>query len=238
MHNFNVIHNDLQFKACDHAYRMQFSSGTTLKEMDFPDIPLFDDNFKNVGEILAGNFQTDLLVGKYPPSVSNSWCGSKFFINDEIPDFQNYKDRFLTLSLSCDTLSQGNNQLSQYSNLSDDDLFIYKVEVKTISEIAALTSTEEITYVTVGTTTMFIVGKQGRYYDGCIKCTKKTEVKDGPFTCKCGTYNLSSTPRYKLDIKVIHQNGSGRFVFWDRQCAEIIGISACELRNQMVAISL
>ncbi|XP_019455180.1 PREDICTED: uncharacterized protein LOC109356309 [Lupinus angustifolius] len=94
---------------------------------------------------------------------------------------------------------------------------------------------QEITCVTVGTTTMFIVGKQGWYYDGCIKCTKKAEVKDGPFTCKCGTYNLSSTPRYKLDIKVIHQNGSGRFVFWDRQCAEIIGISACELRNQMVA---
>ncbi|XP_019460029.1 PREDICTED: uncharacterized protein LOC109359788 [Lupinus angustifolius] len=89
---------------------------------------------------------------------------------------------------------------------------------------------------------MFIVGKQGWYYDGCMKCTKKFEVKDGPFTCKCETYNQRSTQgktvsvyRYKLDIKVIHLNGSGRFVFGDRQCADIIGIPASELRNQMLA---
>ncbi|KAF1860020.1 hypothetical protein Lal_00027870, partial [Lupinus albus] len=40
---------------------------------------------------------------------------------------------------------------------------------------------------------------------------------------------------YKLDIKVIHQHGSGRFVFWDRQCADIIGVSASDLRDHMVA---
>ncbi|XP_019436881.1 PREDICTED: uncharacterized protein LOC109343166 isoform X1 [Lupinus angustifolius] len=173
--------------------------------------------------------------GKYPPTVSNSWCGSKILIDDEIPDYLKYKDSFATFSLSCDSLSQGNTQLSQYSNLSNDDRFMYKAEVKTLSQIAALTSAEEITCVTIGTTAMFIIGKQGWYYDGCLKCTKKVDVKDGPFTCKCGTYNLSSTPTYKLDIKVIHENGSGRFVFWDRQCADIIGVSACELRNQMVA---
>ncbi|XP_019450629.1 PREDICTED: uncharacterized protein LOC109352901 [Lupinus angustifolius] len=159
--------------------------------------------------------------GKYLPTVSNSWCGSKILIDDEILDYLKYKDSFVTFSLSCDSLSQGNTQLSQYSNLSDDDRFMYKAE--------------EITCVTIGTTAMFIIGKQGWYYDGCLKCTKKVDVKDEPFTCKCGTYNLSSTPRYKLDIKVIHENGSGRFVFWDRQRADIIGVSACELRNQMVA---
>ncbi|KAF1874365.1 hypothetical protein Lal_00008570 [Lupinus albus] len=40
---------------------------------------------------------------------------------------------------------------------------------------------------------------------------------------------------YKLDIKVVHQHGSGMFVLWDRQCADIIGISTSKLRNQMVA---
>ncbi|CAL0299822.1 unnamed protein product [Lupinus luteus] len=58
-----------------------------------------------------------------------------------------------------------------------------------------LMDSKEITCVTVGTTTMFVVGKQGWYYDGCTKCTKKADVKDGPFTCKCGTYNKTSTPR-------------------------------------------
>ncbi|KAF1887718.1 hypothetical protein Lal_00023725 [Lupinus albus] len=120
------------------------------------------------------------MLGKYPPVVSNSWCGI---------DYEKCQESFSTLSLSCDTLSQGNSQLSQYSNLSDDDRFMYKAEVKTISEIAALTSSE------------------------------KVEVKDDPFTCKCGSYNTGSTQR---------------FVFWDRQCAEIIGITVSELRNQMI----
>ncbi|KAF1885863.1 hypothetical protein Lal_00042737 [Lupinus albus] len=82
---------------------------------------------------------------------------------------------------------------------------------------------------------MFVVGRQGWYYDGCGKCTKKADVKDGPFTCKSGHFNQNSTPRYKLDIKVNHEHNCGRFVFWDRQCADIIAIFAFELKNQMLA---
>ncbi|KAE9604538.1 putative nucleic acid-binding protein [Lupinus albus] len=62
MHNFNVFHNDLQFKTCSHAYRMQFIVDTTIKDKDFSDIPQFEYVFKKFSEILAGNFQTDLLV--------------------------------------------------------------------------------------------------------------------------------------------------------------------------------
>ncbi|KAF1862315.1 hypothetical protein Lal_00026843 [Lupinus albus] len=97
-----------------------------------------------------------------------------------------------------------------------------------------LMDSKEITCVTIGTTTMFVVGRQRWYYDGCTKCTKKTDVKDGPFTCKCIHFNQNS-PRYKLDIKVNHEHSCGRFVFWDRQCADIIGISSFELKNQMLA---
>ncbi|XP_019416144.1 PREDICTED: replication protein A 70 kDa DNA-binding subunit-like [Lupinus angustifolius] len=166
MHNFNVFHNDLQFKACNHAYILQFTTGTTLREKEFADIPQFQYDFKKFSEILAGHFNVDLLVdiisvvdkmifsqtqaslkkvifnlrdssgdvitctlweshamkffncynnftigeplivllthervkegqGKYPPSVSNSWCGSKILIGDEIPDYQKYKDRYI-----------------------------------------------------------------------------------------------------------------------------------------------
>ncbi|KAF1858660.1 hypothetical protein Lal_00044693 [Lupinus albus] len=80
---------------------------------------------------------------------------------------------------------------------------------------------------------MFVVGRQGWYYDGCNKCTKKADVKDGPFTCKCCHFNQNSTPRYKLDIKVNHEHSSGRFVLWDSQYSDIIGISASELKNHV-----
>ncbi|KAF1874926.1 hypothetical protein Lal_00007542 [Lupinus albus] len=256
MHNFNVMHNDIQFKACDHVYRMQFTAGTTLKQREFPDIPEWEYDFKKFGDILDGNGRNNLLIdiigafdkvifsqtqgnlkkvvfslkdfsgdfinctmweshatkfekhynnhcnvepmiilltharikegqdddnfvhSNYPHSISNSWCGSKILIGEEIPNIDKYKQ-----SLSCDTLSHSNSQMSQYSNLSDDERFMYKAEVKSITEISAITSSEEITCVTVGTTAMFVVGKHGWYYEGCTKCTKKTDVKDGPFTC-------------------------------------------------------
>ncbi|KAE9584600.1 putative nucleic acid-binding protein [Lupinus albus] len=62
MHNFNVMHNDIQFKACDHVYRMQFTAGTTLKQREFPDIPEWEYDFKKFGDILDGNGRNDLLI--------------------------------------------------------------------------------------------------------------------------------------------------------------------------------
>ncbi|KAE9599434.1 putative nucleic acid-binding protein [Lupinus albus] len=62
MHNFNVLRNDLQYKACDHVYRMQFTPGTTLKQREFPDIPELQYDFKKFSDILSGNFRSDLLI--------------------------------------------------------------------------------------------------------------------------------------------------------------------------------
>ncbi|KAF1862590.1 hypothetical protein Lal_00014130, partial [Lupinus albus] len=49
--------------------------------------------------------QTQTSLKKYPPTMSNSWCGSKLLIDDKILDYEKYQESFSTLSLSCDTLS-------------------------------------------------------------------------------------------------------------------------------------
>ncbi|KAE9604509.1 hypothetical protein Lalb_Chr11g0072601 [Lupinus albus] len=59
-----------------------------------------------------------------------------------------------------------------------------------------------MTCVAVGTTTMFVVGRRGWYYDGCAKCTKKADVKDGPFICKCGHFNQISIPRWTGTLRI------------------------------------
>ncbi|KAF1864495.1 hypothetical protein Lal_00021918 [Lupinus albus] len=82
---------------------------------------------------------------------------------------------------------------------------------------------------------MFVVERQDWYYNGCTKCTKMFDVKDGHFNCKCGHFNQKSTLRCKLDIKVNHEHSCGRFVFWNCQCADIICIYVFELKNQMLA---
>ncbi|XP_019427045.1 PREDICTED: uncharacterized protein LOC109335358 [Lupinus angustifolius] len=138
MHNFNVFHNDLQFKACNHAYILQFTTDiigvvdkmvfsqtqASLKKVIFNLIGSSGDvitcTFLESHAMKFFNCYNNFTIGKYPPTVSNSWCGSKILIDDEIPDYQKYKDSFATLILSCDSLSQGNSQLSQYFNLSND----------------------------------------------------------------------------------------------------------------------
>ncbi|KAF1869381.1 hypothetical protein Lal_00022691 [Lupinus albus] len=62
MHNFDVMLNDLQFKACDHLYRMQFTTSTTVQKIIYHDIPHFEYDFKKFGEILADNFRSYLLI--------------------------------------------------------------------------------------------------------------------------------------------------------------------------------
>ncbi|KAF1864331.1 hypothetical protein Lal_00021987 [Lupinus albus] len=131
MHNFNVFRNELQFKVCDHTYGMQFTAGTTLKQKEFPDIPENEYDFKKIGDILSGNYRTDLLIdiiGAFHKLIFSQTEASLKKIIFSLMDF-----------------------------------------------------------------------------------------------------------RYKQDIKVIHKNGSGKFVFWDRQCVDIIDISAADLRNQMLA---
>ena len=39
--------------------------------------------------------------------------------------------------------------------------------------------------------------------------------------------------RYRVEIMVCHNKESGNFVFWDRDCTLIIGMSASELRKLM-----
>ncbi|KAF1876975.1 hypothetical protein Lal_00012449, partial [Lupinus albus] len=256
MHNFNVLRNDLQFKACDHVYRMQFTADvigvfdklifsqaqSNLKKVIFSMKDFCDDVIScTLWEAHAMKF---LNFYNNQPSLQplvillTQFSTFGYSVNPVFNYLFYFVVQFSSLSLSCNTLSQSNTQLSQYSSLSDDNRFLYKAAVKSINEIPSHTSSKDITCVTVGTTTMFVVGRQGWYYDGCAKCTKKADVKDGPFTCKCGHFNQISIPRYKLEIKVNHDHSCGRFVFWDRQCADLIGISVSELKNQMLAVKM
>ncbi|KAE9615310.1 putative nucleic acid-binding protein [Lupinus albus] len=63
MQNFDVLPNDLEFKYCDHLYRLEFNGSTTTCRIDFPDIPLFQYDFKKISDILSGKFSTHLYIG-------------------------------------------------------------------------------------------------------------------------------------------------------------------------------
>jgi len=63
--NFQVLPNDLFFKASYHKYKLKWTGGTTVVDPNVHDIPDADLKFKQFAEILARKWCSNLLVRKY-----------------------------------------------------------------------------------------------------------------------------------------------------------------------------
>ncbi|XP_028188336.1 uncharacterized protein LOC114374831 [Glycine soja] len=94
MHNFKVIKNDGQYRVCDHPYKLVFTGVTVVRQTDLDNVPFKKYNFTQFANIIAGHFQPGLLVGLYPPSVSNSLKASKLLINQPVAEIQEFKHRY------------------------------------------------------------------------------------------------------------------------------------------------
>jgi hypothetical protein len=42
--------------------------------------------------------------------------------------------------------------------------------------------------------------------------------------------------RYKLEIDVSYENTKAKFVLWDREVAQLLGLSATQLRSDMIQV--
>ncbi|KAL5147165.1 hypothetical protein HKD37_06G016897 [Glycine soja] len=161
----------------------------------------------------------------YPASVSNSFKASKLLINDPILEIQEFKERLLDLGVEVSRVSlpgdQASSQVSGGSQLSSKDSFLSKAEAKTILEINAIS--EDAVCVTVGTISKIVMDNHSWCYPACAQCHRKTDIQTGQFTCGCGKDNDQPVLRYRVEVMVTQNNESGKFLLWDRECAELIG---------------
>ncbi|KAL5147164.1 Replication protein A DNA-binding subunit B [Glycine soja] len=159
----------------------------------------------------------------YPASVSNSFKASKLLINDPILEIQEFKERLLDLGVEVSRVSlpgdQASSQVSGGSQLSSKDSFLSKAEAKTILEINAIS--EDAVCVTVGTISKIVMDNHSWCYPACAQCHRKTDIQTGQFTCGCGKDN--DQPVLRVEVMVTQNNESGKFLLWDRECAELIG---------------
>lgn len=65
MQNMTVLRNELQYKACNHPFRMFFNGGTTMRAIELPDFPPYEFHFTSFAEIKEKQLRKDLLVGKF-----------------------------------------------------------------------------------------------------------------------------------------------------------------------------
>lgn len=63
--NFQVVSNDLVFKASEHKFLLKWTGGTTADDINVHDVPNTDTKFKPFVEILSGKWKPDILVSKF-----------------------------------------------------------------------------------------------------------------------------------------------------------------------------
>ncbi|KAI5430322.1 hypothetical protein KIW84_034776 [Lathyrus oleraceus] len=118
---------------------------------------------------------------------------------------------------------------SQYSPV---ERFVHNAKCMTLSQFCKIK--HETLCVTIATTLKFVVSKYGWFYYGCTRCSSKAPNPEKAYECSCGQKVEQPIPRYKIEIYVSNGESKYRFVFWDSECAAILGMTAEFMHNSMV----
>ncbi|KAI5413930.1 hypothetical protein KIW84_058178 [Lathyrus oleraceus] len=184
--------------------------------------------FKDFGEILQGKCKTDKL------EVSNAWSGSKLLINEDIPEIQDFMSKLPTNEQK-EKPTQSAKSLSNWfggSQYSPVERFVHNAKCMSLSQFCKIK--HETLCVTVATTLKFAVSKYGWFYYGCTRYSSKAPNPEKVYECSCGQKVEQPIPRYKIEIYVSNGESKYRFVFWDSECAAILGMTAEFMHNSMV----
>ncbi|KAI5424918.1 hypothetical protein KIW84_030915 [Lathyrus oleraceus] len=83
----------------------------------------------------------------------------------------------------------------------------------------------------------FEAGKFGWYYQGCDQCNKSVTHKDGTFVFYANHETQKPVPRYKLEVHDIDDKYKVEIIFWDNDCAKLIGKSANDLKTRCLFVA-
>ncbi|KAI5427367.1 hypothetical protein KIW84_032693 [Lathyrus oleraceus] len=166
--------------------------------------------------------------------VSNAWSGSKLLINEDIPEIQDFMSKLPTNEQK-EKPTQSAKSLSNWSGgsqYSPVERFVHNAKCMSLSQFCKIK--HETLCVTVATTLKFAVSKYGWFYYGCTRCSSKAPNPEKAYECSCGQKVKQPIPRYKIEIYVSNGESKYRFVFWDSECAAILGMTAEFMHNSMV----
>ncbi|XP_058751987.1 uncharacterized protein LOC131625112 [Vicia villosa] len=142
------------------------------------------------------------------------------------------KESMITLSGQEGSNSQLSAQNSENQQLTPVQKLLSKAVIMPIGDIIKLMT---ITFcATVGETKMLVASPYGWYYRGCHACSCIAHGDRPPFECEAGHFTEAGIFRYKIEIEVTHAGNSCNFLFWDRECELLLGLSASQLRHTMI----
>ncbi|KAK2374082.1 hypothetical protein QL285_075069 [Trifolium repens] len=127
-------------------------------------------------------------------------------------------------------------QYSRGSQYTPEQKFLHKSEILPLSKIILLPMDTQV--VTVIDTICIKASKNDWYFQGCLHCPKVASGPAPPYTCIEGHSTEMQLWKYRLDVDVCYNNTESVFTFWDRECTQILGISAADLRDKMIAVGI
>ncbi|XP_058733770.1 uncharacterized protein LOC131605432 [Vicia villosa] len=140
----------------------------------------------------------------------------------------------ITLSGQEGSNSQLSAQNSENQQMTPVQKLLSKAVVMPIGDIIKLRT---ITFcATVRETKMLVASPYGWYYRGCHSCSCIARGDRAPFECEAGHFTEAEIFRYKIEIEVTHAGNSCNFLFWDRECELLLGLSASQLRHTMIKV--
>jgi hypothetical protein len=70
----------------------------------------------------------------------------------------------------------------------------------------------------------------------CVSCPRAAAGVKPPFKCEAGHATEIEIWKYRLEVDVAYENTETTFTFWDRECEQLLGINAADLREKMINV--
>ncbi|WJX81908.1 hypothetical protein P8452_64733 [Trifolium repens] len=178
--------------------------------------------------------------GIYDLQITNAWSGTKLIMDQDFEEAKDFKALlpldFVTQTQSSNNLSEGSSlqiQNSQTSQYSAGSRYAFRAPVTHISQLITLPEEEIVT--TVATPHHVCLSKHGWYYKSCAECSKQLITDTPPYKCKVDAH-VTPEPiiKYKVEAEVRYEGHKAKFLFWDRECTDLIGKTASELQAIML----
>ncbi|XP_057763741.1 uncharacterized protein LOC130984995 [Salvia miltiorrhiza] len=158
--------------------------------------------------------------------VQNGYRVTKILLNADIPEVHEFRQRLIHSSLCTKIIVN----TSQQTSCTVNDELEAGVSVITIKELCE--NSEGGSFWICGTV-VNIDGAGDWFYISCKKCSKKIEKLEHRFYCKnCSNFSESGEMKYNIIINVADESSSSPFVLWDRECKNVIGKPAAEVKVQ------
>ncbi|XP_058788369.1 uncharacterized protein LOC131662571 [Vicia villosa] len=235
--NFKVQPNVAAFRPSSHKFLLKFTTGTTVTNVNKNEIPAKPLVFTKFTDIITGNFNKDVLIDiigmvesiGYSLTISSA---RKQQINMMLRDngdntinctlWESYAEQFLKFNQERGDDSGPMFVMLQYAKVKEQGKFPLSVtntfNVTLLGLNIDLPPMKQV-MESMPKESMITLSGQITF---CVIVDETKMLVVSPYGW------------YKIEIQVTHAGNSCNFLFWDRECELLLGLSASQLRHTMI----